>query len=82
MLLSYNNIMPFFQSYLWIKRILHYIRKSFVKFEISLYVPDFLKSQEALTIVDVIRGNIKQFTILMNSSPGNLKYIIFRLVHG
>lgn len=77
--------MPFFQSDLCIREFYTTLEKnfvSFIKFEINLYVPDFFKSQVALIIVDVIRGNIKQFTILMNNSPGNLKYIIFRLVHG
>jgi len=41
-------------------------------------LPDLVRLQVALTILDVISGNIKEFTTLRNISPGNLMYAISR----
>lgn len=44
-------------------------------------LPDLVRLQVALAMLDVISGNIKQFTILKNISPGNFMYIISRWDH-
>lgn len=46
------------------------------------YLPDLLKLQVALTTLDTTNGNIILFVKLINISPGNFIYIIFRWDHG
>jgi len=44
-------------------------------------LPELVRLHVALIMLDVTSGNIKQFTILRNISPGNLMYIMSRWDH-